>query len=274
MASFATLADICIAEPGALLSFSGPRVIAETTREALPEGFGSAERNLQLGHLDAVVARQDLRAKVGNYLRLLGGGEEPDRVSEPTDENEARVGWLKQRLSELGRLPLMPGVHLSEEIEKLQARLKSLQHESRRHDTWLTVELARHKERPRTRDYIGVPHRRLRGAQGRSPARRRPGDRRRARMVPRPRGAGRRPSEGPDARRADAAQLRHGEARGLSQGAAAVRAGRAAWPAGAHVRRHARGVPGRRRGGGRPGARHRRDHAQAWRASACRSSPR
>jgi acetyl-CoA carboxylase carboxyl transferase alpha subunit len=48
----------------------------------------------------------------------------------------------------------MPGIHLSEEIERLQARLKSLQHESRRRDTWLTVELARHRDRPRTRDYI------------------------------------------------------------------------------------------------------------------------
>ena len=121
MASFATLADICIAEPGARLYFTGPRVIAETTHEELPEGFGSAERNLLLGHLDAVVPRKDLRVKVGNYLRLLGGGEEPDRVtSEPPDEHEARVGWLRQRLSELKLLPLMPGVHLSEEIEKLQ----------------------------------------------------------------------------------------------------------------------------------------------------------
>jgi acetyl-CoA carboxylase carboxyl transferase subunit beta len=79
VASVATLADICIAEPGALLSFTGPRVIAETTRVALPEGFGSAERNLELGHLDAVVARKDLRVKIGNYLRVLGGGEQPDR---------------------------------------------------------------------------------------------------------------------------------------------------------------------------------------------------
>jgi acetyl-CoA carboxylase carboxyl transferase subunit beta len=79
VASFATLADICIAEPGAQLYFSGPRVIAETTREPLPDGFGSAERNLELGHLDAVVARKDLKAKVGNYLRLLEGGETPER---------------------------------------------------------------------------------------------------------------------------------------------------------------------------------------------------
>jgi acetyl-CoA carboxylase carboxyl transferase subunit beta len=78
VASFATLADICIAEPGSLLCFSGPRVIAETTREALPAGFGSAERMLALGHLDAVVSRHELRTKLANYLRLLGGGEEPD----------------------------------------------------------------------------------------------------------------------------------------------------------------------------------------------------
>jgi len=79
VASFATLADICIAEPGALLSFSGPRVIAETTREPLPEGFGTAERNLELGHLDAVVSRKDLKTKVGSYLRLLEGGDTPER---------------------------------------------------------------------------------------------------------------------------------------------------------------------------------------------------
>jgi len=79
VASFATLADICIAEPGAQLYFSGPRVIQQTTREALPAGFGSAERNLELGHLDAVVPRAELRDKLGAYLRLLKGGEGPER---------------------------------------------------------------------------------------------------------------------------------------------------------------------------------------------------
>jgi acetyl-CoA carboxylase carboxyl transferase subunit beta len=74
VASFATLADICVAEPGSLLSFSGPRVIRETTQETLPEGFGSAERNLELGHLDAVIPRGELRTRIANYLRLLTGG--------------------------------------------------------------------------------------------------------------------------------------------------------------------------------------------------------
>jgi acetyl-CoA carboxylase carboxyl transferase alpha subunit len=45
---------------------------------------------------------------------------------------------------------------LSEEIDRLQTRLKTLQHEKRRHDTWATVQIARHKERPRTRDYIAL----------------------------------------------------------------------------------------------------------------------
>ena len=275
VASFATLADICIAEPGAQLYFTGPRVIAETTHEELPEGFGSAERNLELGHLDAVVDRKDLRVKVGNYLRLLGGGEEPERArTSRTNETEARVGWLRQRLSELGRLPLMPGVHLSEEIERLQARLKSLQHESRRHDTWVTVEIARHKDRPRTRDYIGYL---IDGFEELK------GDRLRADDPAIVGGLGWfegravlvvGPPEGQDARRAGAAQLGHGQARGLPQGPAPVLAGRASRPPRADLRRHAGRVPRRGRRGGRPGARHRRDHARAWRASPCRSSPR
>jgi len=50
----------------------------------------------------------------------------------------------------------MPGVNLGEEIEKLTTRLKTLRHEKRRHDTWLTIQIARNKDRPRTRDYIAL----------------------------------------------------------------------------------------------------------------------
>ena len=70
-------------------------------------------------------------------------------------EAEARAGWLHGRLEELRRLSHIPGVHLSEEIDRVQGRLKKLRHEKRRHDTWVTVSIARHKDRPRTRDYIG-----------------------------------------------------------------------------------------------------------------------
>ena len=55
LASFASLGDVLLAEPGALMSFAGPRVVAQTTREKLPDDFGLAESNLRFGHLDAIV---------------------------------------------------------------------------------------------------------------------------------------------------------------------------------------------------------------------------
>src|SRR5262249_47915017 len=55
LASFASLGDATIAEPGALIAFAGPRVVQETTREKLPEDFARAEQNLRFGHVDAVL---------------------------------------------------------------------------------------------------------------------------------------------------------------------------------------------------------------------------
>jgi acetyl-CoA carboxylase carboxyl transferase beta subunit len=74
LASFASLGDVTIAEPGALISFTGPRVVQQTTREKLPEDFGLAESNLRFGHLDGIVKRRDLRPYVGRLLRLFANG--------------------------------------------------------------------------------------------------------------------------------------------------------------------------------------------------------
>ena len=74
LASFASLGDIVLAEPGALMSFAGLRVVAQTTREKLPDDFGRSESNLRYGHLDAVVPRAELRPTIGRLLRLLGNG--------------------------------------------------------------------------------------------------------------------------------------------------------------------------------------------------------
>jgi acetyl-CoA carboxylase carboxyl transferase beta subunit len=73
IASFATLGDVMIAEPGALLSFTGPRVVQQTTREKLPEDFGLAESNYRFGHLDAIVPRPELKGYVARLLRLFSG---------------------------------------------------------------------------------------------------------------------------------------------------------------------------------------------------------
>jgi acetyl-CoA carboxylase carboxyl transferase beta subunit len=72
LASFASLGDVVLAEPGALMSFAGPRVVAQTTHEKLPDDFGRAEPNLRFGHLDAIVDRSELRDTVSLLLRLLG----------------------------------------------------------------------------------------------------------------------------------------------------------------------------------------------------------
>lgn len=69
LASFATLGDVLLAEPGALMSFAGPRVVQQTTREKLPDDFGLSESNLRLGHIDAVVHRHELPSVLS---RLLG----------------------------------------------------------------------------------------------------------------------------------------------------------------------------------------------------------
>jgi len=71
LASFASLGDVVIAEPAALMSFAGPRVVQQTTREKLPDDFGLAESNYRFGHVDAVVPRTELRATVSRLVRLF-----------------------------------------------------------------------------------------------------------------------------------------------------------------------------------------------------------
>jgi acetyl-CoA carboxylase carboxyl transferase subunit beta len=74
LASFASLGDIIVAEPGALLSFTGPRVVQQTTREKLPEDFGLAESNYRFGHLDAIVPRLELKPYLARLVRLFSNG--------------------------------------------------------------------------------------------------------------------------------------------------------------------------------------------------------
>jgi acetyl-CoA carboxylase carboxyl transferase subunit beta len=71
LASFASLGDVTIAEPGALIAFTGPRVVQQTTREKLPDDFGLAEQNLRFGHIDAIVPRPQQRAYLARVLRLF-----------------------------------------------------------------------------------------------------------------------------------------------------------------------------------------------------------
>jgi acetyl-CoA carboxylase carboxyl transferase subunit beta len=71
IASFASLGDVTIAEPGALLAFTGPRVVQSIVKEKLPEDFGRAEQNLRFGHVDAIVPRSEQRLYLARLLRLF-----------------------------------------------------------------------------------------------------------------------------------------------------------------------------------------------------------
>lgn len=70
-ASFAFLGDVVIAEPGALIGFAGPRVIEQTVREKLPEGFQSAEFLLEKGAIDMVVPRKQLKSQIAKIIQLF-----------------------------------------------------------------------------------------------------------------------------------------------------------------------------------------------------------
>src|SRR5699024_11900322 len=70
-ASFAMLGDINIGEPGALIGFAGPRVIEQTVRETLPEGFQRSEFLLEHGALDMIVDRREMRDKLADLFGIL-----------------------------------------------------------------------------------------------------------------------------------------------------------------------------------------------------------
>jgi acetyl-CoA carboxylase carboxyl transferase subunit beta len=82
-ASFAMLGDINMAEPGALIGFAGPRVIEQTVRETLPEGFQRPEFLLEHGVIDQICDRRELRERIAHLIALLM------KLPEPEDETVA-----------------------------------------------------------------------------------------------------------------------------------------------------------------------------------------
>jgi len=95
-ASFAMLGDLNIAEPKALIGFAGPRVIEQTIRQTLPEGFQRSEFLLEKGMLDLIVDRREMKAVIANALRFMGATpkapapvpavEPPAAVAEPAPQ--------------------------------------------------------------------------------------------------------------------------------------------------------------------------------------------
>lgn len=93
-ASLAMLGDLIIAEPGARIGFAGPRVIEQTVREKLPEGFQSSEFLLEHGAIDMIVDRRDMRAKLSTLLAMLMKLEQPSKpqpsVADGEDDTDSK----------------------------------------------------------------------------------------------------------------------------------------------------------------------------------------
>ncbi len=85
-ASFAMLGDINIAEPKALIGFAGPRVIEQTVREKLPEGFQRSEFLLEKGAIDMIVHRKDMRQTLASILAKLTNQPSPFKTPEMVEE--------------------------------------------------------------------------------------------------------------------------------------------------------------------------------------------
>jgi acetyl-CoA carboxylase carboxyl transferase subunit beta len=75
MASFASVGDLILAEPGAMIGFAGPRVIKDTTQAELPPGFQTAEFLLEHGLIDSIISRKEMKARLIEYLNFLTVGQ-------------------------------------------------------------------------------------------------------------------------------------------------------------------------------------------------------
>jgi acetyl-CoA carboxylase carboxyl transferase subunit beta len=127
-ASFATLGDVLVAEPSSYIGFAGPKVIEQTIRQQLPEGFQTAEFLLDHGMLDLVEPRENLRQALRKIIELAALAVE---VAASSDGRAQRLP------STDGSAPITDADALSER------------------PAWDTVQLARHIDRPNTLEYIG-----------------------------------------------------------------------------------------------------------------------
>lgn len=81
MASYATVGDLIVAEPGAMIGFAGPRVIKDTTQSELPGGFQTAEFLLEYGLIDALIPRKEMKERLSFYLDFLTARHRPTRTA-------------------------------------------------------------------------------------------------------------------------------------------------------------------------------------------------
>ncbi|MCK5903596.1 MAG: acetyl-CoA carboxylase carboxyltransferase subunit beta [Cocleimonas sp.] len=120
-ASFAMLGDVQIAEPRALIGFAGPRVIEQTVRETLPEGFQRSEFLLEKGAIDRIVSRNELRAEVADVLCILTHKPRPEGIETERQANlEATTDIPRLEQQPSSDVPLLEQADTSNKTTKDQ----------------------------------------------------------------------------------------------------------------------------------------------------------
>jgi acetyl-CoA carboxylase carboxyl transferase subunit beta len=89
MASYASVGDLILAEPGSMIGFAGPRVIKDTTQAELPPGFQTAEFLLEHGLIDAIIPRREMKARLIDYLNYLSDSHKPTGCNPVSAQNGA-----------------------------------------------------------------------------------------------------------------------------------------------------------------------------------------
>jgi len=116
-ASFAMLGDVQIAEPKALIGFAGPRVIEQTVRETLPEGFQRSEFLLEKGAIDRIVHRNELRREISDLLSMMQHRARPEGITDSADDEQII-------LKELNANEVVPEELIEKEPSSLDAILE------------------------------------------------------------------------------------------------------------------------------------------------------
>lgn len=149
-ASFAMLGDIILAEPGALIGFAGPRVIEQTIRQKLPEGFQRAEFLLEHGFVDRIVERKDQKEVIARILRMHNGKKSWQKEMDEADR--MRETAAREAAGLAGGKPRGPIAPFSGEM-----RVKTLNKiADRQQEAWDTVLQSRSGDRLVSSDYIRV----------------------------------------------------------------------------------------------------------------------
>ncbi|MEU5612189.1 acetyl-CoA carboxylase carboxyltransferase subunit alpha/beta [Streptomyces sparsogenes] len=152
-ASFATLADVIVAEPGARLGFAGPRVIEQTTGERLPVGFQTAEFLMAHGMVDDIVPRSVLRATLS---RLLFLGAPPVRPHATGTPRATGTPYAEPHASPDGHPGASPpGGRGTEGAGGVRGAVVRRVRDVAERDAWEAVRGARHPDRPTVMDYLG-----------------------------------------------------------------------------------------------------------------------